>query len=539
MTAASRKYPAPGLDVGPEGGTWELDFLPADEVLVAARLFVQANRSSELKLDAEVAPGAGKKWASANWETVRTISGFGLDPAPEVTATNVKVSAGGVWYTPAPPGTLQKRGDGERELVLTADLKQKLKLPPTLASSLLVEYADTASIGDSKFKVEVLNQTENLSIAVEDREPFFERAKALPEGEEIPADGGLLAELLAVRAEGRTAPRLVVRTAGPALIDLRLEYTLAAVARPADLELPAPLVLPWGLGSPPWGKPLVLHVPVPADRHVHSLELEADAAGLRPERVLLQPRTVGTPDERAQLVDADHQLAQGFTNESPVTVVGLDLLLEPLTERVTGELALHADAAGRPDLDAPPLAVAPLELATQGSGPQPPTVVPCTLPDPVDVEGPWWAVVSLTDGQALWSVTTAAPHLPARGGIPALAEARQRARSGPWLLVNEEPELGAWAACRLRGPADGEPRVAVRLRRGSREVAGAAASDALALRGIALAQGRLTLGPDALAALNGAFSSGSDVEVVLESDAPGTVALVSFRLLHHAPPGGG
>ncbi|HSP77183.1 MAG TPA: hypothetical protein VLQ93_01545 [Myxococcaceae bacterium] len=144
------------------------------------------------------------------------------------------------------------------------------------------------------------------------------------------------------------------------------------------------------------------------------------------------------------------------------------------------------------------------------------------LPQPLRLEAPWWLVLTVSEGEALWPLGASAPAL--EGGLlPTL----HRLGEGVWYPW--EPSPGAlWGPCRLRlAELPPPPPFQVELRRGPKRRTMSPEAEG---RGVASAVDLEQLNASKAAAL----------EVVVRSaDEPvsGAVRLSELRVAIHNGPG--
>ena len=272
-----------------------------------------------------------------------------------------------------------------------------------------------------KVGVLVTPQPCHLSIAVADDAPFFSVAGPLP-AQAVTVEG-LVRALNRYLSDhpGATSIPLTLRAASPA------KLLLAAFDA---FQEPAPSS---GTGTGPGSKP-----PPPPPR---------------PEKPGTQP--AGNPSgNRGRWVDARHSAAQAF--QPPPAGSGLsavELWVRALSgsdaadgsgNRISGRLALHADAAGRP-ADTPAAGPVPWRLPLAGTPSE--AWLRCELPLPaVAPDAPWWAVLQVDEGDLLWYLGDTAPAGAGTG--------LWRVDGGTWMPVDPAAAGGeapaAWLQARLQ-----------------------------------------------------------------------------------------
>jgi hypothetical protein len=184
-------------------------------------------------------------------------------------------------------------------------------------------------------------------------------------------------------------------------------------------------------------------------------------------------------------------------------LAGIDLHLRPLTRTCKGTLTLFSEAYDRPGDK--PLKGATLELDLEQTvePPWPALWVSFEAPKPILLEeAKWWAVLTVTEGNILWTLEKpgAAPR---SGELAPLTALYRTEDTGPWLPREEPAPVGGkpgalWAVTRprLRAPAaEPPPPPSVKLRWGAKVLTvlpddtGLVALDERALEGLTPPEG--------------------------------------------------
>lgn len=414
--------------------------------------------------------GADKvQWLSLDWTARRPLTSLELQPKSVAQKGRLSVAEGGPWYPPTPSDTVP--------------LGSAVPLPGVFASRLLVEFVDAASttpVGTPKTLVDTsltrvvvraAARPPDLSAMLGTGSLFFHQAMPLQPRQEL-----VLGEALSSALQRAWPPELkggvldvTLRSSGLGMLE-RVQLTLDTLAvvqtwsgREGTLSLP---IETDGL--------VVGRAEVPPDRPLSEVRF---AVRYQPndEQLPLAPQPP-EPPSLAHRCGSGYSAAQAFRMPGPdEALVGLDLHVRPLTRSVKATLALYADAHERPGDE--PLMTAPLELVLEEKGPPPWSArwVSFEPPKPVALRSStWWAVLTVTEGDLLWTLSPPVTDLSQAGAlVPGPALYRTEA-AGPWLprdtsLSAGGPSVAAWGCARprLRATASAPPPApAVQLRWG-------------------------------------------------------------------------
>ncbi|MFP2908402.1 hypothetical protein ACLESD_25785 [Pyxidicoccus sp. 3LFB2] len=463
-------------------------------------------------------------WLSLDWGVRRPLLSLELQPRNDTKKGRLSVAEGGPWYPPTPSDTVS--------------LGRVEALPGLMASRLMVEVVEASTTPAAPGAPKTLAPTAissvtaraaarpaDLSATLGTGTLFFHHAMPL-----LPrpgADAGRRAGHALQRAwpadlAGGTLAVTLRSSALGMLERVRLTLDTLAVIRTwtggqealtLAVDTDGEVV---GRATVPPGQPLsevrftVTHRP-------------------RDERVALAPRPPSLPP-LAHRCGSGFAAAQAFSALAEGdTLVGLDLHLRPLTRGVKGTLALFPDVHGRPgDV---PLKGSTLELAFVEKGPPPWAArwVSLQLPGPIPL-GPatWWAVLTVTEGEVLWSLAPL-DVAPAPGVVGPLTALYRAEEAGPWLPREAPtPDGGTtarlWACTRPRLKATATqppPPPQVRLRWGTRVLDVTPGQD-----------GGVSLDTAALKPLTppGGTGDGPPLEVLVRSRVAGEVILSAPRV---------
>ncbi|PTL80171.1 hypothetical protein [Vitiosangium sp. GDMCC 1.1324] len=536
QVSATLKYggqPAPaGATVPVDASGLEVELqVPPGVALVSASLTLKAPADSET-LDvlqgsppAAIVTSTGKaslpdttvEWFTVDWGVRRPLVSLKLVPTG-TTGTGkggrLRLTEGGPWFLPTP--------------AVVVPLGSSRTLPALMASRLMLEVITLATAQNPNeapataditgLELKAAARPVDLRAAVGTESPFFIQALPLQPLQELtlrdellaaltrawPAslEGGRVVVTLRSSAPGRLLrPRLSLFTA-PVLTTFEGGQAVASRILPTDGQAEAA-------------------IPVPAGRTLQGVELTVEPR-LRPERSGLLPRPPDAPP-LAHHCGQHHAAAQGFSPLPPgADLQGIDLFLRLLSRAATGTLAIHPDDHGQPAVAPFPGATVDLALEELGTPPGPSRWVSFELPKVLATgEGGWWAVLTLTAGELLWSLGDAAQLEPSAEVLP--QSAAFRLDSNPW-LAREVPGLTrpwAYSRPRLADPAP-RPPPRVQLRWGT-------AGIDVPLDG----EGHASLGPKQLEALPppvAGTGAQPPLRVVLGSTIAGDVTLRQLRV---------
>lgn len=450
-------------------------------------------------------------WLTADWGSRRVLTSIRINTttANDPTLARLRISdGGGPWFPPLP--------------IETVSFNQDVSLPDLVASRLMIEIVKRDGAGvlqpaPNRLKGLTLSlaaQPYDLSVAVGEARPLYERSGRLLSGQQAVVESGLLEALNAAAPKDGAAADvpLWIRDSMQGKVTIATaQLTASTVFTALDAPVSAS-----GLALD-WGGQAVGRVTVGNGTALEDVGLSL-APDLRPERLLLTP-SASTPAAYGHLCDPGHSAAQGFPPASGA-IAGVDVLLRPTQAKVTGTLALHPDENGRPGSVPFTGASLPFQIAESAAAPWATRWVPLQLEKPLRVDKPWWIVVTVESGEAVWPVSGGAPKL----GGAALPASLHRLGPGAWSAW-ESPPADPWAHCRLRaGDASPPPPFRVELRRGaaSRTVDAAAGT-------------RLVVPAAALGALG---SAGATLELAVSSSGPpvaGNVRIQDLRVAVRGP----
>lgn len=470
------------LEVSLDRGELALPPLAAGERLRSARLTLLTPGTIRLPLRINRQPDSGDvSWISGEWGQLRSIVAVTVTPQSAKIAA-LKVSAGGVWFTPVPPGSIDP-GSFQPACRFSLQSRNPLRFPPLTATGLLLEIVSEQKVTDKPsiwnpdvapitgLEIDALNELVDLSVGLDDDAPFFSFKGR--------KNDTVVLDLLPELTRKPDAKKLRVRAAGPVQIRATLERSTLRDAPPPSTPPKAALTFPssgqgeavasWSIDAP---KPLA----------AVSATVWREALG---EKLAISPAK--PPDIRlAQLVDLQHGAAQRVGPVEGLATFA-ELWLGARAGPASGTLALHADQDGRPGAA---LGSAPWRLA---AGEARWVSAPVGRPMP----GPLWLVLSGVEGEAycgLWS-----------DGAPA---ALGRVGAGPWMKAAGM----AWHRVRVEAPPP--PKVKVIVARDTQrvelETEGPFALDSAAIGQLNLASGAIT--------------------VEVRSEAAGTVELQGLRI---------
>ncbi|QRN93832.1 hypothetical protein JRI60_32320 [Archangium violaceum] len=462
------------MPVGPSGRSIVLDVPPGVELLRAS-LTLQApgdDETVDLVPGATLATSTSKnqlsasepiEWFSLDWGTRRPLTSLVIQTAETPKGKGrLSVAEGGPWYPPTPSDTVALGGTGQ-------------SLPGIMASRLMVELVDATSTSGptapkvlaatklSGVVVKAAARPSDLTVLVEPGVMFFHQATPLQPLQEMTLGDNLSTALQHVWPAdlkgGRVTVTLRSSSAGK-LKRLHLALDTATVVRT------------WSGGE------ASLRLPIASDGEVIARIDEVPGQGLREVRFLVrhQPRDEHLPlaprppplPSLAHLCGSGYAAAQAFSPPSEGgSLVGIDLHLRPLTRAVKGTLSLFPDAHDRPAEK--PLKGATLELAIEekDDAPWPYRWIPFDLPEPLALDGTtWWAVLTVTEGDVLWSLGEPG-SAPTSGVLVPRTALYRTGDTGPWLPRTGGP--WAFSRPRLRAPAtEPPPPPRVQLRWGNK-----------------------------------------------------------------------
>ncbi|WP_224241985.1 hypothetical protein [Hyalangium gracile] len=424
-------------------------------------------------------------WLTADWGARRSLVSLNVTSAAggDATLLRPKISDGGVWFPPLP--------------VDTVSLGTEQPLPDVVASRLMLE-AGKLEAGNFKsakarlkgLTVKLAGQPSDLSVLVGGQSVFSRPGRLLP-GQQVRVVDGLLGALQQrIPADGKAVDVPILIQAG-----LLGPVKVVGAQFTADVVYTA---LDGGQASLPiaWRGEAVGRLTVGAGNSLAKMSFTVTPE-LIPERILVEGQAANV-STYAQLCDPGHQAAQGFPGLGETALAGVDVLLRPTTKQVVGTLALHPDVKGRPAEVPYGGALVPFTASVADSALRKPLWVPVQLPKPLLLKERWWAVLTISQGEALWPLSTAVPPLEGSLG-PVL----RRLGQGAWFPW-EPPPSPTWALGRLRVTSQAPaPPFQVELRRG-------AAKQTVA----ADASGRVVVPEATLKALG---TAGATVEVAVRS----------------------
>jgi hypothetical protein len=538
LTYAGTATPAAAtvVPVDPAGLVLTLSVPPGVELRRAA-LSVQAP-GDDLTVDvtprATLATSAGKSvlsaaetvsWLSLDWGVRRPLVSLELQPRNDTKKGRLSVAEGGPWYPPTPSDTVS--------------LGRVEPLPGIMASRLMVELVEASSVPAAPGTPKTLAATSisgvtaraaarpaDLTATLGTDALFFHHAMPLLPRQELTlgdaALGTALRRAWPADLEGGTLA-VTLRSSGLGMLErVRLSLDTLSVTRTWTGGEEA---LTLALDSDGEG---VARAAVPPNQPLSEVRFSV-AHRPRDERLPLAPRPPALPP-LAHRCGSGYAAAQSFSAPAGGgELVGLDLHLRPLTRVARGTLALFPDTHGRPgDV---PLKGATLELVLEEKGPPPWSArwVSFQPARPIPLEpATWWAVLTVTEGDVLWSLSPL-DGAPVPGTLGPLTACYRAEEAGPW-LPREAPlpdggttaRLWAFTRPRLKATASAPPPPPrVRLRWGTRTLEVTPGED-----------GAVSLDAAALAGLTppGGTGEGPPLEVLVHSRVAGEVTLSAPRV---------
>ncbi|HVE82134.1 MAG TPA: hypothetical protein VND93_04780, partial [Myxococcales bacterium] len=387
-------------------------------------------------------------WLTVDWGARRALVSIKVTTTwsdatkEDPTLARLRISDGGPWFPPLPIDTIPFNKD--------------VPLPDLVASRLMIEIVrrDAAGVlqpAANRLKALALSlagQPYDLSVAVGEARPLYQRSGRLLAGQQAVVESGLLEALNAAAPKDGAAAdvSLWIRDSLQGRVAIAAAQLSAATVISA-LDAPVLDGLPLD-----WDGQAVGRVTLGTGAKLDELRL-TPAPDLRPERLLVAPAASAsaTPPAFGHLVDPEHSAAQGFPAPS-AAVTGVDVLLRPTRSTVAGTLALHPDEGGRPAA-APFTGVSvPFQIDTgTAAAPWPARWLTLQPRKPLAISGAWWLVISVESGEAIWPLSGDAPRVEGA----ALPAPLHRLGAGAWSAW-EPPPAAAWAHCRVR-VADASP----------------------------------------------------------------------------------
>lgn len=503
---------------------------PSDDVTVnVTPTATLATSNGQTVLD----PGQAITWLSLDWGARRPLSSVDVRLPASPTQTEKKgrlsVAEGGAWYPPTPSDTVA--------------VNAAAPLPGILASRLLVEFVEASSspppVGTPKTLA--ATQVASITLRAPARPPdltatvgvgagslFFHHALPLLPRQELVLEDALSDALQrAWPAELKSgAVAVALRSSGLGMFD-RVQLvldTLEVIQRWSDGAESQTLAVDTDGG-------VSARVTVPGDRALSEVRFRVQHQ-LHDEDLPLAPRPPSVP-ALSHHCGSGYSAAQAFrATRATGPLAALDLHLRPLSRRVVGTLAFHADVHDRPD-DAP-LAGASIPLLLEQEGPAPwgSRWVAFTPGKPLALgTGPWWAVLTVDEGDVLWSLTDHAESAPTPGALTPGTALHRTEAMGPWLprengLPGTEEDAEALWGCarpRLRPLTTAPPPPRLQLRWGAKVLDVTAGSD-----------GTVALDAKALASLTppgGSTGSPPPLEVLVQSRVAGDIILSGLQVV--------
>lgn len=494
------------FDIPPEGLELLL-CLPEGCELGSATLSLHTGAASEVQLTCDLTSDKGPmhsafteavNWLIADWQAERPAHALEISSRnSEGVNARVKVFQSGVWV-PQMPVDIMATGS-------------KQHFSPVITSKLMAEFVkksqtpglwDPAPIEVKQTKVYASLAPYDLGLAVADREPFFSHQGALSGSEPITVTGFKEAVNSYLSDTDDTEISLKITASMPARINVK-KFEAVPISLIKTLEG----LDDQGRLSLSWDGEAAASAIVGADAEITDVQFEF-TTDLLPERMLLAPDSTET--SRACLVDTGYGAAQGFDALPAGTVLsGLDLYLSAAQSPVKGTLDLCPDDMGRPAGQPFPGASKAVELGEQGNGYRTPRWVAFHLSQPLTLlTDPWWAVLSVAEGEIHWLLAEEAPE--------GVSGTMYRVAGGPWLKrTAAEDGQPMWGLARLRAHLPGPAAPAASLRR-SKQV--------LPVEPDARGQVKVTV--DALRVLNQRPAAArKDLELVFTSEAAGSVII--------------
>ena len=410
--------PAPRLDGalplvldGQSDGVVVNIVLPRPGKLLRAKLRLRAQSTAEslITLDA----GASSKldgaqalrWASAIWQEERAIVALQVvanAPLPDDGQCGVRARALSLssWQILSPIDSLTLEalpsapgGPIESQVTTT------LRFPAMAANQLLLEMLNEnkfdgklsgvlvpGSVKLASISVTATAQPCHVALSVDTALPFFSVAGPLP-GRAISVEGlvPVLNRYLAQNPASLTIP-LVLRAQGKGQICIE-SFVAEQVAEPDPTQA----------ATTPTGSP-----------RIEAIWLDQTATTpLDPPRIeTIWPQPGMSPEQQnAQLARPQYRIAQCFTALPAATALSrLALLLRATSPEVLAQLSLYPDQQGRPGQNPLPL-LPPMPLNFAARPDDAPAWLQHTLASVARLPAaPWWLVLEVLSGEALWYV---------------------------------------------------------------------------------------------------------------------------------------
>jgi DNA-binding beta-propeller fold protein YncE len=463
-----------------------LRHLPADARVVRARATVTpVNAGGEETILFGGAAGdwgatkvAAPGWVEVDFHARRTLAGV---QGSNLANTTLQVDFGGGFIPINAQGTFKAPSDSD--FPIPGD---SVILPGLTVSRFRLTRAGA---NPDVSAVRVRSAPANLTLALRGQPTFWFHPGELTRPAATPDFGLLLQAYLDDLAEVKDGVFLlpfllhsdsIARLA----VEVEIEYLRRVSVLPAGVR---DAVLPFDHGSLP--KAGGLRVALPADARVVAGSGRA-AGAFREDRIAFGPTGEVTPLGTLP-VAAGSTPAHPVLLPAAVEAVAIDLLLTSITRTARLQLDLRQNLDGKPDGESFLPAPVPFDLDREMAGH--PTWVSVPLPAPFQFrpgqERTYWMVLQSLDGEAAWSVETAAPALlsmqltqdggfswrqAALAGQPAHLAGLFRLRYRPATFrMPVELQVGSGASARRVGLSRFEPQGRVDLDLDLSEIAGA------------------------------------------------------------------
>lgn len=389
-------------------------------------------------------------WVTAEWGQALPLVKVNLDADSENVKARLKIRTETGWSSPYPFDTI------------AAGSEQRF--PPILASGIMLELLaksleppgtfvpSPAQVKGLTFKV--TSQPSDISFSVGEEAPFFKHPGILLSARSTSVEGLAQAvnHYLADPQHQSPVPLWVRATVLGKIQVPKFKPTVVEVVRHLE-DFGRKAVLPI-----PWNGEAVGRVKGTTGSSISAIGFSLETE-LQAQRLYLD-----SPEPSpglAHLCDPTHTAAQGFEAlPADQSLVGLDLYLRPGPKGFVGTLKLYPDQNRRPASQPFAGLEVSIALPPPEAGPSRPRWVMADFSMPLPFSaGPWWAVLSVSNGSAAWLLGNGQPE--------GASGAAYRVGEGPWFARRNPSDQGpVWSYTRLRVVDPSPKGSSVSLRRG-------------------------------------------------------------------------